>query len=234
MAKAKSSAQQDIKAALKVLKKKGLYSGDLRKAPTSYAKRLTRRYSDVVSGSAHVISVPRHETKRDKGVVVARTEAKSLAEAYGLAVRAKGHHLIVNTVSAGDKVIYSPKKKLLEIERARGSDYVERIELRKHMELQQQRDGTLELGIRALKDGESYVVPFNRGNGQIQYLYFADKDALLAMLNQYGADRVDTRYNRRERKSKKGAKYNPVIKGWNAADYVSIARLKKAPRKRAK
>ena len=232
MAKAKSSAPQDIKAALKILKKKGLYSGDLRKAPTSYAKRMVRRYSDVVSGAAVVFSVPRHKTKRSTGMAAARAEAKSLAEAYGLAVRAKGYHLIVNTVSPDDKVIYSPKKKLLEIERARGSDYVERIELRKHMELQLQEDGTLELGIRTLKDGESYVVPFNRGNGQIQYLYFADKDALLAMLNQYGKDRVDTRYNSRKRK--KGAKYNPVIKGWNAADYVSIARLKKAPRKRAK
>ena len=224
MAKKKSAAPSDTKAALKILKKKGLYSGDLRKAPTDYAKRLTRRYSDVVKGSAQVIAIPKIATAKNKGIVAARKDAKSLAAEYSLAVRAKGNHLIVKSVSPSDKVIYSPKKKLLEIEHKLGMDYVERIELRKHMALEVQEDGTLDFGIRDLKENETYVVPFNRGNGAIQYLQFADKAALMAMLNEYGRDRIDPR-------SKHGIK----IKAWtDASDFVSIAHKRAVKRKRSK
>ena len=221
MVKRKAASRQETKAALKTLKAKGLYSGDLRKAPTDYARRLTRQYADVVKGSAHVISVPRRATKTSKGIVAARQEAKSLAEAYGLAVRNKGAHLVVKTVSPTDKVIYSPKKQLLEIERFRSSGIKERIELKSHMYLAPQSDGTLDWAIRDLRANESYAVPFNRGNGRIDYMYFGSKAELLAMLNEYGKDRIDPRYKPRSHKGN----YNPVIKGWNVAPFVSVARL---------
>lgn len=210
MATPKKSNTQAAKSALKVLKRKGLYSGDLRKAPTDYAKRLARKYSDVVSGSSQVISVPRHATKRSKGVVAARKEAQSLAEAYGLAVRSKGAHLIVKTVTPEDRVIYSPRKKLIEIERQRTPDLVERIELRKHMEISENEDGTLDLSIRKLRDGESYVIPFGRGRGGIQYLYFGSKTELMRVLNEYSQRWGDM------------------------SDFVSIARLKRRNSKRSK
>ena len=227
MARRSKASIVETKAALKVLKAKGLYSGDLRKAPTDYAARLTRQYREVVRGTAQVIRVPKVKAGRATGAVAARKEARSLADAYSLAVRAKGAHLIVKSVSPSDKVIYSPKKKLLEIEHKLGMDYVERIELRKHIELRVQGDGTLELGIRDLKENETYTIPFNRGNGAIQYLQFADKERLLAFLNEYGRDRIDPR-------SRTGGK----IKGWaDAADFVSIAHrreIKPRQRKAAK
>ena len=185
MSKQNPAKTQETKSKLKVLKKKGLYSGDLRKAPTRYAESLTRKFSDVLSGHAKVITVPHHAGKKSKGIVAARKEASQLAEAYGLAVRNKGAHLIVKTVTPEDTISYSPKKKLLEIVRKRSDDVEERIELRKHLSLVKRESGEFDLDIRKLQNDESYVIPFNRGRGSIQYIYFADKAELMKVLNEY-------------------------------------------------
>lgn len=71
MAKKKSKAivaDSQLKHSLKQLKKLGLYNPKApRKAPTRYAKSLTKKYSDVLKGQADVVRVPRSYQKEIAG-----------------------------------------------------------------------------------------------------------------------------------------------------------------------
>lgn len=192
----KRAKAQATKSKLKVLKSKGLYSGDLRKAPTRYAEGLTRKFSDVLAGKAEVVTVPRVtrapagtipiRAPGGKGVVAARKTAKALAEEYSIAVRAKGNKLIVQKATAADRVIYSPRARTLELVRPFGDDQEERIPLRKEMHLTELPDNTIDFGIRKLRADESYAVPFRGKNGGIRYVYFGSHAELMAAINEYG------------------------------------------------
>ena len=130
MAKRVKTTDIEYKKSLKVLKRKGLYRGDLRKAPTDYSKRLARKYADVVQGHAAVFAIPQQATKKTKGAVAARTEAKSIADAYSEQVRSKGRHLIVKTVNSKDKITYDKKNHEAAITRQLGVEGQERIPLK--------------------------------------------------------------------------------------------------------
>jgi hypothetical protein len=66
VSRSKAQAGRDKKA-LKTLVKTGLYKGkiDLRRAPTSYQKRLIKSYSDVIAGKAAVVRPKDPKAYRD-------------------------------------------------------------------------------------------------------------------------------------------------------------------------
>jgi hypothetical protein len=72
MATKKLTDMQAAKAALKSarhdlarLKKLGLYKGNARKTPTKYAKGLLKKFSDVLTGKAKVITTPSQSAARE-------------------------------------------------------------------------------------------------------------------------------------------------------------------------
>lgn len=71
MAKKKSKASvsnSQLQSSLKQLKKLGLYNPKHpRRAPTKYAKSLTKQYSDVLKGRAEVVKIPRAYSKEVAG-----------------------------------------------------------------------------------------------------------------------------------------------------------------------
>ncbi len=63
--KLKGAQLKKAKSDLAKLKKLGLYKGDARKAPTDYAQRQIRKYSDVLEGRAKVVTVPKRSVARE-------------------------------------------------------------------------------------------------------------------------------------------------------------------------
>ena len=97
MATTKADKRQrdaELRKSLKVLKRKGLYRGDLRKPPTRYARGLLKKFSDVISGRAAVVDVKR------------RADARLFARSDFLT---RGTRVVVPHF-AGEGVTYSPKK----------------------------------------------------------------------------------------------------------------------------
>jgi hypothetical protein len=185
MAKRSAKNSQHIKASLRVLKAKGLYSGDLRKAPTDYGKRLARKYSDVVTGQAVVTRVAAKPTKRGTGARAARLTAKSVADAYSTQIRAKGSRLIVQVPTSGTKAVYSPKRGIVELLQPQGKDTIIRIPLKSEGVLTVQPDNTVDVQFRPLKNNEAYYVPFVGKNGGVRYTPFADIQALKLAIERY-------------------------------------------------
>lgn len=90
----KTDAQ--LKNSLKQLKKLGLYNPqNSRKAPTRYAKSLIKKYNDVLSGKAEVISIP-------------KAAAKNLKTEFKIVVGKKKAVAVVPK-AAGTKAKYSKK-----------------------------------------------------------------------------------------------------------------------------
>jgi hypothetical protein len=86
------AALAETKARLKELKKHGLYSGDLRKSPTRYAKSLIGKFGDVLSGRAAVVKTP----------------STAAAKVYKSGYKTKGKLVIVPTTP--DRTITFNKK----------------------------------------------------------------------------------------------------------------------------
>jgi len=82
---------------LKILKKQGLYSGDLRKKPTRYAKSLIHKFSDVIAGRATAVKLPDAKA------------AKPYAEGY----KTKGDRVVIPT-APGQTFRFNPKTAEIE------------------------------------------------------------------------------------------------------------------------
>jgi hypothetical protein len=75
------AALAETRARLKELKKHGLYTGDLRRSPTRYAKSLIGKFGDVLSGRAAVV----------------KTTSRATAKVYDKGYKTKGKLVIVPT-----------------------------------------------------------------------------------------------------------------------------------------
>ena len=104
MARVKLSAEQ--RQELKRLKKAGLYSGDLRK-PTRYAKSLTKKYKDFLSGDMQVVAT--------KSSTAARKIQPDRAHR-------KGKRVLVY-VEKGGKASYLPSQNAIRIRERSGAVY---------------------------------------------------------------------------------------------------------------
>lgn len=88
----KPPTRSQIKRDARKLKSLGLYDGDLRKKPTRYLIGQTKKFRDVLSGSAKVVSMP----------------SRKAAKEYKSSFKTKGTKIIVPTVK-GDRITYSKK-----------------------------------------------------------------------------------------------------------------------------
>jgi hypothetical protein len=174
MSNTSKSDTQALKDKLKVLKKHGLYSGDLRKQPTRYAKSLIKKFDDVISGNAQVVKVP-----KTKGEKQARAKARELADAFGDTVRAKGSHVIVKVKDKGEKARYVGGKQGGTIATTRT------LESGTVLTHEYIRGGMEHLP--PLRPGESYALPLKNGRS-IMYIYRAKEEEIYALANHYEHD----------------------------------------------
>lgn len=164
-------APQETKAALKQLKRKGLYHGDLRKAPTRYAEKLVDEFADVLAGRAQVVAVP----KRGIGKREASARARAIAEQFAGNIRAKENRLIVKVARPEEKAVYRPKAKEVVTRYTRPTG-----ELITHKYVAPEAGRLPPLG-----EGESYALPFNRGKKGIEYVMRATEEDIMALANEY-------------------------------------------------
>lgn len=98
----KPPTRSQIKRDARKLKSLGLYDGDLRKKPTRYLIGQTKKFRDVLSGSAKVVSTPSRKTAKE----------------YKSSFKTKGNKIIVPAVK-GDRVTYSKKTREIVTRRTR-------------------------------------------------------------------------------------------------------------------
>lgn len=173
---AKVSPDQ-LKKRVAALKKAGLYSGDLRKPVTDYAKRLTRKYADVLSGNAQVVKIP-EKTGDTKSAKEARLIARSLAREYEGIVKAKGSRVVVKVLpgEGREKVRYSPSHKTLIASMKAGDSSNDMLFLRNVKLRVNPESKDLEFAnLPKLKNGERYVTTYKKGD-KIYYAYYASID----------------------------------------------------------
>ena len=200
--KKNSAHTQEIKARLKVLKKKGLYKGDLRKAPTRYAAKLANDFADVASGRAQVVSIP---VTKGRGSKAAFAKAHELAERFSGTMRAKGNKVIVRVSHTSEKPIYFSAKDTI------ATSYTDSAGRRMYHEYLH-ADGS---ALPILSNEQTYALPFSRGVDGISYTYRATEAEILELANQY------------ETKEK-----NPYVGAIGHIQLVSIGAPARAPKAR--
>lgn len=178
----KSSRSVDpkqLKKQVAALKKAGLYSGDLRKPVTDYAKRLTRKYADVLAGTAQVVKIP-EKRGEPKSVREARATAKAIARDYEGVVRSKGSRVIVQVLPGEGREIvrYSPSHKTLIASMKAGETYNDMIFNRNvKMQINPQTRDLEFANLPKLKNNERYVSVYKKGD-KIYYAYYANLEDL--------------------------------------------------------
>ncbi len=183
MAKRKTSKKRDAetrkkikhlaetRTKLKQLKRRGLYSGDMRrKEPTRYAKNLVKKFEGFFEGSTKIVSVPRIKSKRSKGVREASKTAREIATKFERLMFSVGNKLMVRT--AGEKVFYKPKTKSIITRRLRTTGVEETHEF-------------VGIDLPDLNDDERYGIPLRRGKHPVEYLTRATKEEILALAEEY-------------------------------------------------
>lgn len=172
--KKSKGAQASTRARVKKLKQAGLYTGDLRKPPTRYAKSLTKKYADVIEGRAKVVTVPKSPGKRNKGVKAARQEARALADKFQGIMRNKLDKVIVRVSHPKEKVGYSKREQKVYTTINRGGQ----VETHEYAVL---KDGQLP----PLEKDQAYGLPVRRSGGEIGYVMRATEAEILALANEY-------------------------------------------------
>jgi hypothetical protein len=175
MNRTKRVVDQQLKESLKRLKRAGLYSGDLRKEPTKYAKQLTKKYSDYLNDKAVVVSIPKIKHGKSTGKRDANKTAKELAVKFSETMRAHGNKIVVGTAVNNEKAIYLPSQKtiVMKTKRADGS-----VVLRIYSEKP-------EKSLPALGENQTFSLPFKRGRNGVDYVSMADEKEILALANIY-------------------------------------------------
>ena len=174
--KKNSAHTQEIKARLKVLKAKGLYSGDLRRAkPTRYATKLANDFADVAAGRAQVVKIAHSKTSKNSGSKAAKAKARELAASFSTTMRAKGDRVIVRVANRGERAVYSAKEDTIV---TRYQDTAGRTVTHEYIKPSNER-------LPALNDNERYALPFSRGKDGISYIERATEAEILALANEY-------------------------------------------------
>lgn len=141
-AQAKKRRDAQVRKDLAILKKKGLYKGELRRrTPTDYGRRLTRDLADVVKGDATVVTVG----KRSK-----------VREYKGAGFRGRFNKVVVPKKGASDTARYNKRAGIITVTR-------EDHGIKRKVTIAPQRGDTLILP--KPKKGKKYmfVVPFGGG-----------------------------------------------------------------------
>lgn len=155
-AQLKAEQSRRTKHALAQLKRKKLYKGDARKAPTHYGKSLVAKLSDVLKGKAAVITTT-------------RTTARKYREA-GFKVR--GNKIIVPK-EKGERYKISKSGEITSTRRTLTGQKV-----KKHVE-PSKRETVRDLPTHAPNGNRyQYAVPFKRGRDAFERFRFPDKESL--------------------------------------------------------
>lgn len=164
MPKAKSRSSQRAKEikSVRKLRDAGLISKSVRlnTKPTRAVKSALRKFADVITGKASVVKVPPRVAKGLKG-----------------SHRVKGN-LVVIARQPGERLRYDPNAERIVGKRRKGNKTFER---------------TIERDLAGIRPGKAgtrryYVVPFQRGGGDIDYLKFdtlEGPDGLEAFMAEY-------------------------------------------------
>lgn len=176
MAKSKGSDAK-VKAQLKILKSKGLYSGDLRKAPTRYAKRQTRKFADVISGNAKVVTVKRTKIAGPK-FAPAKYYTSRTYRKFGFVVKQRK---VVIPIQPGEKVSLS-KGRVKVTRQVRGETYT-----RTPIPILNRDVNNLP----ELRANQRYLIPFARGRGKIDYQTFT-REELIRLVTEYAKSKWQT------------------------------------------
>lgn len=166
-----SLSDRQVLQALAVLKKRALYNGKLRgkTAPTKYGRELAKKYSDVIEGRAHVVTI-KSNIKRNKGY----KEAREFKETN----RVVKNKVIVPKTFSKERVTYSRKTGDIRVTSHNTSGSYVRIKRKKKVQ-------TL-ADLSALKKNQRYVVTFNRGKGhEPDTPTFESKEELISILGEY-------------------------------------------------
>lgn len=175
--KPRTARGQAAKPALAILKKSGLYKGDLRRSePSRYAVRLAEKFADVASGRAQVVAVPHIKSGRSKGARAANERAASLASEFSTVMRSKGSRVIVRTAHESERAHYSRATQSII---TTSTDAAGRRITREYVHTA--ADGALPV----LGENQAYSLPFSRGKDGVFYIQRADADEILAVANQY-------------------------------------------------
>lgn len=155
------------------LKEKGLYSGDLRKRPTGYSKGLLRKFADVLSGDASVVTVDTKTARQYKEHGFRVAGKTQTTDKFGFPVGAR--RVIVDKPQKADRVFFNKTRKRIE-----------RIQVRNG----QKSKVFLEPGIPerlptpARNKRVYYAMPF--GQGKNQYLVRRDSwEEMVAFMTPY-------------------------------------------------
>ena len=140
------------------MKRKGLYTGDTRR-PTKYGKSLLRKFADVLSGRAEVVTVSR------KGKSKGYKEAHAYANASREDIRVVRNRIVV-PVNPGETVSFSRKTGRVRVSRTIGGEKFIRERFKQPL-----------TGPNSykLKGNERFAVPFYR-RGQIEWYYYTQED----------------------------------------------------------
>jgi hypothetical protein len=167
----KVSAEQKKK--LSRLKKRGLYKPkNTRKAPTRYGLSLLKKFSDVLTGKASVVTV---KEKRRKGYKAAKKYAHG--ETKPGTVRVVRNKIIVPT-SKGERATYSKKRGEILVSRKVGKEFFVRTPFPKSIH-------TINDVRSQLRPGDRISVPFNRGSRGVEW-FNMPLDEFEAFWGEYG------------------------------------------------
>lgn len=147
----------EVRAQLRVLKDKGLYRGDLRKAkPTAYGKKLVKQFSDVLSGKAAVLKAPKNKD----------------AAVFKDTFRVRYNRIVVPK-EKGENVRYDAKKRTIKSSRVRRG--------KKETVTKAARPVDSIFGLPPERPGRFYRVPFGGG----QSFTFETRKELEAFMQPY-------------------------------------------------
>lgn len=154
----KPRGSQALKSDLKILRERGLYKPkNSRAAPTEYAKRIAKKFSDVISGKASVVTA-KSAKRGGKGFI----EASRLAAGDRAGtIRAVRNKVIVPT-QGGEQARYSVKTGRVRVTRkTEGGNYIRETFPGDHRSLK---------AIKAqLKPGDRVAVPLFRGRKGVEW-----------------------------------------------------------------
>lgn len=154
------SPKRQLQKNINILKRAGLYRPIKIGAPTDYARRIVKRFKDVVEGRAHVVKVP------------TRAIAKEFEQ-----FRTKANRVVVPTDMYG-KPRYSKKEKALVKQRETTSG--EKLSLKiTPKKINEENE------IPTLGKNQAYAVPFQRGGRKVHIVTFSNKEELLTFLKEY-------------------------------------------------
>lgn len=170
---------KQYKSALRVLKKRGLYSGDARKAPTKYAKGLVNKLRDVVQGRAAVVTIKKQSrpSKRFVGPIIPGG-IKTTRTFRNLGFITKRNKVVVPINTArGERATYNKKRNIItRTTKANGEIYRRfRIPFKR---------GTPVDRLPELKDNQRFSIPFNRGRRGVDFQNYT-RDELMQIIAQY-------------------------------------------------